>query len=286
MNYGEKIARLRKTNGMTQSELGDALNVSYQAVSKWERDESRPDFETMCRIARLFGVSITYFEDAEEEIAATAEAEEEAQESFAPKVLVGTCTECGKAIFENDEYASVPKLRCKECNEAILARAQEEQKRQEEEQKRERERQKNEAIKKEAQIRKRVKRGLLIGLIPAAALLACGIAFCATTKDFLNVALAFTFLLPVFGYAFGAQLCWDGTVREVCLGGGFIANMPGVIFSFDLDGFIFLIAMKILFAILKFLLFLLSILACAIAAFFISPFTFVPALIHAKNGKI
>ena len=40
MNCGEKIAELRKKRGMTQDDLGKAMNVSYQAVSKWERDES------------------------------------------------------------------------------------------------------------------------------------------------------------------------------------------------------------------------------------------------------
>ena len=46
MNNGEKIASLRKAKGMTQAELGAELNVTFQAVSKWERGESYPDFAT------------------------------------------------------------------------------------------------------------------------------------------------------------------------------------------------------------------------------------------------
>ena len=34
---GNQIANLRKAKGLTQSELGERLNISYQAVSKWER---------------------------------------------------------------------------------------------------------------------------------------------------------------------------------------------------------------------------------------------------------
>lgn len=40
MNIGKTIAELRKKNNMTQSEVADHLNVSYQAVSKWEREVS------------------------------------------------------------------------------------------------------------------------------------------------------------------------------------------------------------------------------------------------------
>ena len=36
MNIGEKIKDLRKKNDLTQEKLADYLNVSYQAVSKWE----------------------------------------------------------------------------------------------------------------------------------------------------------------------------------------------------------------------------------------------------------
>ena len=53
MSYGEKIIALRQNKGMTQAELGAELNVTYQAVSKWERDESDPDFATMSKIAKL-----------------------------------------------------------------------------------------------------------------------------------------------------------------------------------------------------------------------------------------
>ncbi|MBQ6094240.1 MAG: helix-turn-helix transcriptional regulator, partial [Lachnospiraceae bacterium] len=41
---GENIKKLRKAKGMTQEELAEAVNVSYQAVSKWENGGS-PDLE-------------------------------------------------------------------------------------------------------------------------------------------------------------------------------------------------------------------------------------------------
>lgn len=58
MNIGKTIASLRKANNMTQSEVADVLGVTYQAVSKWERDESLPDITMLPRIADLFHISI------------------------------------------------------------------------------------------------------------------------------------------------------------------------------------------------------------------------------------
>ena len=58
MNIGKTIASLRKQNNMTQSEVADKLGVSYQAVSKWERDESLPDITLLPMIADLFGITI------------------------------------------------------------------------------------------------------------------------------------------------------------------------------------------------------------------------------------
>lgn len=58
MNIGKTISTLRKEKNMTQSEVADKLGVSYQAVSKWERDESLPDITLLPEIADLFGITI------------------------------------------------------------------------------------------------------------------------------------------------------------------------------------------------------------------------------------
>ena len=58
MKLGQTLAELRKQNNMTQAEVADALHISYQAVSKWEREESLPDITLLPSIAELFHVSI------------------------------------------------------------------------------------------------------------------------------------------------------------------------------------------------------------------------------------
>ena len=57
---GEKIASQRKTKGMTQNELAEALFVTHQAVSKWENGKSLPSIEVLVELTNLFGVSIEY----------------------------------------------------------------------------------------------------------------------------------------------------------------------------------------------------------------------------------
>ena len=61
MNYGQKISDLRKENKLTQAELGNKLNVTAQAVSKWENGLSEPDIESIKKMCELFNVSVDEF---------------------------------------------------------------------------------------------------------------------------------------------------------------------------------------------------------------------------------
>ena len=122
MDCGKKIAALRKSKNMTQEDLGKVLSVTYQAVSKWERGESLPDFEMMSRIAKFFNVPLNYFSDDEEgeQKTTTAEAAPAAE-------IVGMCTQCGKMLTEEEIAQKQPKIICKSCSERL--KAQEEQSR-------------------------------------------------------------------------------------------------------------------------------------------------------------
>lgn len=55
--FGENLKRLRKEKELTQETLADFLGVSFQAVSKWERDESYPDLSMLPVIASFFDVT-------------------------------------------------------------------------------------------------------------------------------------------------------------------------------------------------------------------------------------
>ncbi|MCL1858078.1 MAG: helix-turn-helix transcriptional regulator [Oscillospiraceae bacterium] len=58
IKFGANISRLRKERDMPQSKLADILNVTRQAVSKWERGEGFPDISILCEIANIFGESV------------------------------------------------------------------------------------------------------------------------------------------------------------------------------------------------------------------------------------
>ena len=58
VTIGRKIAELRKAHNMTQFELADALGISFQAVSNWERGASMPDISKLPELAEIFGVTI------------------------------------------------------------------------------------------------------------------------------------------------------------------------------------------------------------------------------------
>ncbi len=60
MTLGEKIQELRRRYGMSQDALAERLEVSRQAVSKWERDEAVPETDKIIRISQVFGVSTDY----------------------------------------------------------------------------------------------------------------------------------------------------------------------------------------------------------------------------------
>ena len=60
MILADKIIRLRKKNGWSQEELADKMNVSRQAVSKWEAAQTTPDLEKILLLGNLFGVTTDY----------------------------------------------------------------------------------------------------------------------------------------------------------------------------------------------------------------------------------
>ena len=55
---GMMISAMRKEKGMTQSELAAKMGVTDKAVSKWERDLSCPDIQSVPALAEIFGISV------------------------------------------------------------------------------------------------------------------------------------------------------------------------------------------------------------------------------------
>lgn len=75
MTLGQSLKTYRKKEGLTQEQLAEYLNVSRQAVTKWEHDAGMPDIENLVAISRRMGVTL-------DELVLGQTAEEHAASSF------------------------------------------------------------------------------------------------------------------------------------------------------------------------------------------------------------
>ena len=60
MKLSDKIINLRKVHGWSQEDLAEKLNVSRQAISRWENETALPDAQNILQISKLFGVTTDY----------------------------------------------------------------------------------------------------------------------------------------------------------------------------------------------------------------------------------
>lgn len=313
MEYGEKIASLRKAKGMTQAELGKELNVTYQAVSKWERNESEPDFSTLSKMAKIFGVAITYFED--EESAYTAPYINTAP---APAML-GVCLNCGKAVYEGQAGSTSPALLCIDCAEKLTTdfsdiyntpapaptpamlgvctvcgkviyegnegetepalictdcvKRRDEAKKATIQEKRLKAQRQEEAAKRSG--RRMRNKGLIVSGVINGILLIFTIVGLILNPENLWEDIGYSIVGLIFLYTFVAQLFWRGAVVKVCVAGlRPLSSLSGW------GGFVVII----IFGLIIIPLCLLILLICLFVAVLISPFSFIPELIKLNRG--
>ena len=58
MSFENNLIKLRKQKGWSQDELAENLDLSRQAISKWENGTSKPDIDNIKRISKVFDVGI------------------------------------------------------------------------------------------------------------------------------------------------------------------------------------------------------------------------------------
>ena len=58
--FSERLKELRLGNKLKQSDLAKELSVDQRTISNWENSTNEPDFETLTKIAKYFGVSTDY----------------------------------------------------------------------------------------------------------------------------------------------------------------------------------------------------------------------------------
>ena len=243
----QNIKALRMQKGLTQKELADLLHVTSQAVSRWEKGEVEPSIDTISEMANIFEVTtdeIIGGPDKKPKPEVITEVKEKVVVEQGKPVLT-ICENCKRPIYESEEIVtqtrhhgrspSTTHYICTDCDKKI------------------KEKQKKDAI--DYGISQR-KKSFVWSPIVAIAVLLSGIIYAATQGADGGI-IALIIILPILTYTFVSCMFlknnFIGDTFITIASWGFV-KFPGLIFSFSLDGFAWLIGMKILFWILGFVL--------------------------------
>lgn len=241
MALADKLKEFRTNTKLTQKDLADKLFVTPQAVSRWENGEVEPSISMLEKIADIFGVSLNELigkelpKQEEKEVIKTVENES--------KHVLAVCEVCNKPIFEPYKIVRGTHIRgrhhvswvhCSDCEAKAKAARKAEQ-----------------MAKATSNRTKSFWWGGIAGVIS----LTIGLITQIPTGVVENIVLAA--IIPVVIFTFVSCLFLDnnfvGDVTENIFSFGFV-KMPGLIFSLDLDGIIWLLTVKLALFILSILL--------------------------------
>lgn len=298
MTLGQKIKELRIKSGITQKGLAEKLNVSFQTVSKWENDENEPDIATLKMLSSTFECSIDYLLDNSNMPIANVEGinvdkTKEEQKPVTQTIIIQqsplhVCDICHKEIPEDQlrqqtvvdrpghrerpaTYKTV--YYHKDCLSKQISE----------------ERHKAQVARQwQADLQKRRSFGWgIAGGIVALAISLIVMLKNETCKNAIHPALAVLYS-ALIGYAIFAMLYCiisGSYIAYIFFGcAHFSIKFPGIIFTFDLDGIAFLIGMKILFAVIAFLVGVAALAFATLLSAALGGISFPFVLIHNQNG--
>jgi DNA-binding XRE family transcriptional regulator len=270
---------LRKLHNLTQAELGAKLNVTAQAISKWENGQSEPDIESMRKLCDIFSITMDELikddrQDAQNQSNNYGSQNQNQSGSYnygqgvpnqnANNIIFGYCDVCARPLYSQNDYMVRndidnlgSKVICKNC----LKKEREEK-----------------ALKEIKEHVSDLKKGLLWGALATIALIALFIFIGINEKtNFAFVGVAIISCYAIF--AFISQLFYSDLIQDMMDFFKHTFQMPGLIFTLDLDGIIWFITVKILLGallgLLSVLLFLVGCLITSIVAMFSYPFTLI-----------
>lgn len=273
----KNIKALRMQKGLTQKELADLLHVTSQAVSRWEKGDVEPSIDTISEMASIFEVTtdeIIGGPDKKPKPEIVTEVKEKVVVEQGKPVLT-ICENCKRPIYESEEIVtqtrhhgrspSTTHYICTDCDKKI------------------KEKQKQDAIDYGVSQRKK---SYIYSSISAAIILISGIIYAATQKVDGGM-IALVIILPILIYTFVSCMFlknnFIGDAFITIASWGFV-KFPGLIFSFDLGGFAWLIGMKILFWILGFALGLAAVLLALVICIPLSAIAYPFALMKSYSN--
>lgn len=267
MTLGQKLKKLRTEKHLTQKNLADQLHVTFQTVSKWESDINEPDIATLKELAKFYSCTYDYLLNEEEEEPKEEVTTEETVMAPTPTEVVTktivihqneahVCARCGKDIPESELVSEdVTKkerhgraIRTVSVGQTYYHRSCLEEVK--------KERAEETLRAKIARASSSKKKCFAWGIFAGVVALGIALTLFLTHTDVVHPALGVLYSV-LTGYGMFAMLycilsgSYISDVFVWCA--GLSIKFPGLIFSWDLDGFAWLIAMKILFAILGFL---------------------------------
>jgi len=266
MTLGNLLASKRKMANMTQQQVGDALNVSPQAVSKWENDLAQPDLTSLKRLAELYGVPVSQLIDAatdeptpapEPEPAPTPQPAPQPTVTYIEvpqKPVLAVCEDCNKPLYEGKDIVrgtrlhgrtQVPYVICTKCDQI---------------------RKRTRAYSALDDARKAKRNAIAWGIV-FALIVGVGLAFVPQIRFWSILLGACAFCLTsciILDESFVGEM-WESMIT-------WSFHAPGVIFTLDLDGIAWLIAVKLLFWIIGALFAVFAFLLGTAVGFLFAPF--------------
>ena len=297
------IKSLRKQKGLTQKELADMLHVTSQAVSRWELGDVEPSVDTVSDMARIFEVNVSDLISASSVTlgsaavieAASAQSEPQYEQIEPtiiyqqpvvekvvyeqPKPVLAVCEVCNKPIYDGGDLFrdvethrsgrssyTTKKVMCKSCYDK----------------KKEKERKQKE-LARQQQIQFGISRrhkGYVWSAIFALIVLGGGVIALNSFNLMTGGLIALCIIGAIMTFTFSSCMFMNNTfIAETFLSiseWGFV-KMPGVIFSFDLDGIIWLITIKLTLFVLGIMLAVgaaaLALAICLVLSVFTYPFS-------------
>lgn len=291
MTLGKRLSTFRKLAGLTQQQLSEKLSLSPQAISKWENDLSEPDIATLRALANLYEVSLGElvnleggFPDPLDEGGEGVEEQPIAEDGSSMRIMINSDATDAATKTGNTATATV------DADEFVSKVADEIENREQTRKKKEETDKKNAEHKRRGIIMtKSLIWAIVVGsLVAVVCAIGSGMSLVEqfdTTRLFVSIGLTYAFS------AFAFCMFFDTWVKDVFFWFSTkVISFPGLIFEWSIDGFIWLIGMKLLFALIGFvfgvLMFILGFLVSSALAMFVFPWLIFNICKDSAEGKI
>ncbi len=290
MTLGQRIKKLRTEKGLTQKELADQFHVTFQTVSKWESDTNEPDLATLKALAKFFNCSYNFLlSDNDDVVEEKIEQPVTVPTEVINKTIIvhenekHVCARCGEDIDEEDlvsEDVCKNERHGRKVKTVSIGQTYYHKNCLEEVKKERAEALRRAKIAKASSDKKKCFGwGIFAGVLGFG--IALAIFLCNT--EYVHPALGVLYSVLI-GYAMFAMLyciisgSYIGEVFMWCA--SLSIKFPGLIFTWDLDGIVWLFAMKILFAIIGFLVGVFALLFAIVLSATLGGISFPFVLIH------